>query len=213
MRCNFYSLGFVVFRTTTFCLNINPTWKYWMITFLFTLFTSRTFLILNPSWKFLWNHFCCAGLQGHSEGSEGVRSAGDHFDIEVIVDISKTRWSYSDTVAKMTRRWDFPLRKSSFLIGLRWDQTLSSIMSNFNQIYPPESRSEESKLQSRLLQKLGLHSIQCSLWNLNHLHRRWRDPLHPWVPRPCTQFCSHLRRRVRRSRKRNIFQHILHTLI
>ena len=122
MRCNFYSLGFVVFRTTTFCLNINPTWKYWMITFLFTLFTSRTFLILNPSWKFLWNHFCCAGLQGHSEGSEGVRSAGDHFDIEVIVDISKTRWSYSDTVAKMTRRWDFPLRKSSFLIGLRWER-------------------------------------------------------------------------------------------
>ena len=44
----------------------------------------------------------------------------DHIDIEVIFDISKTRWSYSDTVAKMTRRWDFPLRKSSFLIGLRW---------------------------------------------------------------------------------------------
>ena len=108
----------------------------------------------------------------------------DHIHIEVIVDISNTRWSYSDTVAKMTRRWDFPLRKSSFLIGLRWDQTLSSIMSNFDQIYPPESRSEESKLQSRLLQKLGLHSIQCSLWNLNHLHRRWRDPLYPWVPRP-----------------------------
>ena len=112
-------IGFVVFRTTTFCLSLNSTWKYGIITF---LLTSRTFPILNPSWNFQWKHFCCSGLQGHSEGSEGVRSAGDHFDIEVIVDISKTRWSYSDTVAKMTRRWDFPLRKSSFLTGLRWER-------------------------------------------------------------------------------------------
>ena len=85
-------------------------------------------------------------------------------------------------------------------------------MSFFNQIYPPESRTEESKLQSRLLHKLGLHSIQCSLSNLNPIFRRWCDPLYARVPRPCSQLCSHLRRRVRGSRKRNIFQYTLRNI-
>lgn len=96
------------------------------------------------------------------------------------------------------------------------------MISLFNQIYPPESRTEESKLQSRLLQKLGLHLyiFICILMLIYvhsmlplklkpRLYRRWRDPLYPRVPRPRSQFCSHLRRRVRRSRKRNIFQHVL----
>ena len=142
----------------------------------------------------------------------------DHIDIEV----TKPRWSYSDTVAKMTRRWDFPLRKSSFLIGLRWERA-----SFFNDaIFQPDLSSGKShrREQTTVASPSKTRSvcinrhiyIQCCLSKLNHLYRRWRDPLYPRVPRPGSQFCSHLRRRVRRSRKRNIYyinSNLLHLFI
>merc|ERR550525_2329365 len=74
------------------------------------------------------------------------------------------------------------------------------------QIYPPESRTEESKLQSRLLQKLGDGAIPFTLEfpdlapnSVLICADDLRDPLYPRVPRPCSQFCSHLRRRSARS--------------
>ena len=125
-----------------------------------------------------------------------------------MVEISKTRWLYSDMVAKMTRRWDFPLRKSSFLIGLRWhrDSFFDDLTFQPDLSSGKSQRREQTTVASPSKTRSAFYSM-LSLWNLNHLHRRWRDPLYPRVPRPRSQFCSHLRRRVRRSRKRNIFQH------
>ena len=82
---------------------------------------------------------------------------------------SSSLWSSSDMDGKMTRLWVFPSRKNLFLTGLRWCYIVIFLKISFPnslenlfckhhfQIYPPESRTEESKLQSRLLQKLGLH--------------------------------------------------------